>query len=94
MEALHVHRGVWNVVSGLGEYNPAILEDAIVTTKKNNVACLDMIIILEDQEPGLLFTKDAQHIWKTVRAGPLISYLVILSLSCRCYPGPAGSIVV
>ncbi|KAK9243532.1 hypothetical protein V1506DRAFT_544109, partial [Lipomyces tetrasporus] len=35
MEALHVHRGVWNVVSGLGEYNPAILEDAIVTMKKN-----------------------------------------------------------
>ncbi|KAK9242787.1 hypothetical protein V1506DRAFT_46746 [Lipomyces tetrasporus] len=29
MEALHVHRGVWDVVSGMGEYNPVILEDAI-----------------------------------------------------------------
>ncbi|KAK9252267.1 hypothetical protein V1507DRAFT_444000, partial [Lipomyces tetrasporus] len=33
MEALHVHRGVWDVVSGMGEYNPVILEDAIVITK-------------------------------------------------------------
>ncbi|KAK9372620.1 uncharacterized protein V1513DRAFT_460418 [Lipomyces chichibuensis] len=48
MEALHVRRGVWDVVSGMGEYNPAILEDAI-------------------QEPGLLLTKDVQHIWKSMK---------------------------
>ncbi|ODQ70261.1 hypothetical protein LIPSTDRAFT_6344 [Lipomyces starkeyi NRRL Y-11557] len=67
MEALHVHRGVWDVVSGLGSYNPGVLEDATVITKKNNIAYLDMIITLVDQEPGLLLTKDAQHIWKSMK---------------------------
>ncbi|ODQ70280.1 hypothetical protein LIPSTDRAFT_5749 [Lipomyces starkeyi NRRL Y-11557] len=67
MEALHVHRGVWDVVSGLGDYNPTNLEDAVVITKKNNIAYLDMIISLGDQEPGLLLTKDAQHIWNSMK---------------------------
>ncbi|KAK9427008.1 hypothetical protein V1505DRAFT_359218 [Lipomyces doorenjongii] len=46
MEALCVHRGVWDVVSGLGAYNPADLEDATVITKKNNIVYLDMIITM------------------------------------------------
>ncbi|KAK9311058.1 hypothetical protein V1524DRAFT_450508 [Lipomyces starkeyi] len=54
------HSVFWDVVS-------AILEDAIVITKKNNIANLDMIITLQDTEPSLLLTKDAQHIWKSMK---------------------------
>ncbi|KAK9311786.1 hypothetical protein V1524DRAFT_450113 [Lipomyces starkeyi] len=59
--------GFWDVVSGLGRYNPDALEDATVITKKNNTAYFDMIVTLGDQEPDLLLTKDAQHIWKSMK---------------------------
>ncbi|ODQ73992.1 hypothetical protein LIPSTDRAFT_276929 [Lipomyces starkeyi NRRL Y-11557] len=66
MEALFMHKGTWDVVSGTGMYNPHDFEDATIIVKKNNLALLDLIVTLGNQEPGLLATKDAQHIWKSM----------------------------
>ncbi|KAK9481700.1 hypothetical protein V1527DRAFT_486376 [Lipomyces starkeyi] len=54
MEALHVHRGEWDVVSGLGSYNSDDLEDANVITKKNNIA-------------GLGTRSPPDNIWKSMK---------------------------
>ncbi|KAK9311932.1 hypothetical protein V1524DRAFT_440827 [Lipomyces starkeyi] len=45
MEALHVHRGVWDVVSGLGSYNPGH-EDQILAVIAGTTAGFGQPIVL------------------------------------------------
>ncbi|KAJ8098930.1 hypothetical protein POJ06DRAFT_181990, partial [Lipomyces tetrasporus] len=63
-----IQRGVWDIISGAGMYNVQNIEDAAVIIKKNSMAYLDLAITLGDKEPGLLGTKDAHPIWKSMES--------------------------
>ncbi|KAK9241569.1 hypothetical protein V1506DRAFT_446701, partial [Lipomyces tetrasporus] len=66
MEALSVQKSLWDIVSGTGFYDVTNLEDVCVIVKKNSYAYLDFVLTLGDYEPGLLETKDVQHIWRSM----------------------------
>ncbi|KAK9481748.1 hypothetical protein V1527DRAFT_455710 [Lipomyces starkeyi] len=70
MEALFMHKGTSDMISGMGIYNTLNVEDAAVIVRKNNAALLDLIVILGNQEPGLLATKDAEHFWNYAPGSP------------------------
>ncbi|ODQ69675.1 hypothetical protein LIPSTDRAFT_6860 [Lipomyces starkeyi NRRL Y-11557] len=66
MEALSVQKNLWDIVSGTGFYDVTNLEDVCVVVKKNSYAYLDFVLTLSDYEPGLLESKDVQHIWRSM----------------------------
>ncbi|KAK9318696.1 hypothetical protein V1517DRAFT_267479, partial [Lipomyces orientalis] len=66
MEALFVQKSLWDVVSGSGFYDVTNVTDAAIVIKKNSFAYLDFVLTLGDYEPGLLETKDVQHIWRSM----------------------------